>query len=734
MKHARCLLTTRAFCLAVALSLTACSQPEGETGSAMRAEAQVSEPSAQATNPFLAASTLPLLAPDFRVIREEHYAPAFTAGMAQQIQQIEAIADNLDPPTIENTLEAMERSGEILGRVQAVFFNLAGTNSTEGLRAIQTEIAPQLAAHGDAILLNAKLFARVKALYDSRQTLQADAEALRLVDQTYRRFVRAGAQLSDEAKHTLRALNQEQASLATAFQQALLKQVEEASVIVEDPSELDGLDADRVAAAAKAAADAGRQGKWLLRLTNTTRQPVLTALKNRALRQRVWEASATRGLHAGEGDTRAMVLRLTALRAERAQLLGFAHHAAFQLENQMAGTPEAVLQMLTDLAPAALANAKREAADIAVLMRARGETFELQPWDWEFYAEQVRAAKYAFDSDEVKDYFELDRVLKDGLFYTLNRFYGVRFVERSDLPVYHPDVRVFDVIDADDAQIGLFYADFFARPGKRGGAWMSSFVGQSGLLGRKPVVINVLNVPKPVEGAPALMSFDHVVTMFHEVGHAVHGLFSDVRYPSLAGTAVPRDYVEFPAQFEEDWAKHPEIIANYAKHRETGAPIPPELLQKVLAASDFNQGFDTLEYLAATFLDMEWHTRVAGSTVEDVEAFERAALAKHGVDFAPVPPRYRSTYFAHVFPGGYSSAYYAYLWSEVLAADAFAHVQAQGGLNSELGSRYRQQILSRGNSEDPMAMYVQWRGQPPEVKHLLKRRGLVSASEGARSQ
>ncbi len=712
--------------IALTMMLIGCGQSELPADAARTSP----EPSARAAdrnasaNPFYSPSSLPLQAPDFSLIREEHYLPAFAEGMTRQLAEIEAIGNNPEQPTIENTLEAVERSGELLARTQSVFFNLTATDSTEGLRAIQSEIAPKLAAHGDAIVLNGHLFARVKALYDGRDSLQADAEALRLVDQSYQHFVRAGAQLSEDAKVTLRALNEEQASLMTAFQQALLKQTELASVIVDSEAELDGLDRASIAAAAKAAAEAGHEGKWLLRLTNTTRQPVLVSLNNRDLRQRVWEASATRGLTDGEGDTRAMVLRLAQLRAERAQLLGHANHATFQLESQMAGNPQAVLQMLTDLAPTALANAEREAAAIQSLINEQGGNFDLQPWDWEYYAEQVRAAQFAFDNEQVKNYFELDRVLKDGVFYSLNRFYGVRFVERSDLPVYHPDVRVFDVLDSDDSQIGLFYADYFARPGKRGGAWMSTFVSQSGLLGHKPVAINVMNIPKPVDGAPALMSFDHVVTMFHEIGHAVHGLFSNVRYPSLAGTAVPRDYVEFPSQFEEDWAKSPEVIANYARHHASGEPIPPELLQKLLAASGFNQGFDTLEYLAASFLDLEWHTLSADNRVEDVEAFERAALARHGVDFAPVPPRYRSTYFAHVFPGGYSAGYYAYLWSEVLAADAFAHVQQLGGLNSEIGSRYREAILSRGNSEDPMAMYVKWRGQKPDVKHLLVRRGL----------
>ena len=724
--------------LSMALGLTACSggdqpaaTPAPTEGAAAVTDTSASAPAdVSASNPFFTPSTLPLLAPDFRLIRDEHYLPALTEGMTQQLAEIDVIVNNPEPANLVNTFEAMERSGALLTRAGQVFGNLAGTDTNETIRSIQSQISPKMAAHADAILLNPKLFARVKAVYDARATLDLDPEALRLVEQTHLRFVRAGAELSDEAKTKIRALNEEQASLMTAFQQALLKQTERAAVVVETQAELDGLDAAAIAAAAEAAKAAGHDGKWLLRITNTTRQPVLSSLKNRELRQRVWEASAQRGFQDGEGDTRPMVLRLSQLRAERAALLGKPNHAAYQLENQMAGTPDAVLKMLTDLTPTVVQNAKREAADIQTLIREQGGDFEVQPWDWEFYAEQVRAARYDLDPEQVKPYFEVDRVLKDGVFFTLNRFYGVTFKERTDLPVYHPDVRVFDVIDADDSQIGLFYVDYFARPSKRGGAWMSTFVGQSELLNQKPVAINVMNIPKPVEGQPALMSFDEVTTMFHEVGHGVHGLFSKVRYPSLAGTAVPRDFVEFPSQFEEDWAKNPEVIANYARHHETGEPIPAELLQKILKASGFNQGYDTLEYVAAALVDLEWHTRSADTQITDVEAFENAALAKHGVDFAPVPPRYRSTFFSHVFPGGYSSGYYAYLWSEVLAADAFAHVMETGGLNGEVGESYRRSILSRGNTEDPMQMYVKWRGKQPDPDNLLYRRGLKVRGEG----
>lgn len=718
--------------ITLALGLTACSKPDGEApapAASAPAEAAPAPAADLADNPFMSPSALPLMAPDFTKIRDEHYLPALLEGMKQHAAEVEAIANNPEPPTVENTLVALERSGALLMRTARVFGNLAGTDTNPTIQKVQAEFSPKMAAHQDSILLNPKLFERVKSIYDAREVLNLDAETKRLVEQTHLRMVRAGAELSEDAKTRIRALNEEQAGLMTAFQQALLKQTERAAVIVDDVAQLDGLSEGQIAAAAEAAKTSGHEGKWLIRITNTTRQPVLTSLKNRELRQRVWEASANRGLVDGEGDTRPMVLRLAQLRAERAALLGKPNHAAFQLENQMAGTPEAVLKMLSDLAPTVVENTKKEAADIQALIDAQGGGFQLQPWDWEFYAEQVRAQKYDLDPELVKPYFELDRVLRDGVFYTLNRFYGVSFNERRDLPVYHPDVRVFDVIDSDGTQIGLFYADYFARPSKRGGAWMSTFVDQSELLNQKPVALNVMNIPKPVEGQPALMTFDEVTTMFHEVGHGVHGLFSKVKYPSLAGTAVPRDFVEFPSQFEEDWAKHPEILANYAKHHQTGEPIPAELMQKVLNASGFNQGFDTLEYVAASFLDMEWHTLPQGTVVEDVEAFEKAALAKHGVDFAPVPPRYRSAFFAHVFPGGYSSGYYAYIWSEVLAADAFAFVTEQGGLNAELGAAYRQGILSRGGTEDPMEMYVKWRGKQPDAENLLYRRGLKNKSD-----
>lgn len=708
--------------------LPACSPSASSQAPAVQTaqEAGASQPVAAigAENPFFAPSPLPFETPDFAAITEEHYLPAITEGMTQQLAEIEAIANNPEPATVANTLEALESSGAVLRRAIKVFQNLAGTDSNDAIRAIQSQVAPKLAAHQDAILLNAKLFERVNALYQGRAELDLDPETLRLIEQHYRRFVRAGAQLTEEQKARVRALNEEQASLMTSFQQALLKQTARAAVVVDSEAELDGLSAAEIAAAAQAANAAGHEGKWLLSITNTTRQPVLAQLKNRELRQRVWEASAARGLADGDGDTRKLVLRLAELRAERAALLGKPNHAAYQLEEQMAGTPEAVLSMLRELVPTVLGNVQREADDINALIKAQGGDFTVQPWDWEFYAEQVRAARYDFDPEQVKPYFELNRTLTEGLFYSLNRFYGISFKERSDLPVYNPDVRVFEVLDTDDTSIGLFFFDPFARASKRGGAWMSSFVDQSELLNQKPVIINVLNIAKPVEGEPALLSFDQVTTMFHEIGHGVHGMLSKVRYPSQAGTAVPRDFVEFPSQFNEDWAKEPEVVARYARHYKTGDAVPQELLAKAMKATEFNQGYDTLEYLEATLIDMEWHMLPQGAKVDDVEAFEKAALAKYGVDFAPVPPRYRSTFFSHVFPGGYSSGYYAYLWAEVLAADAFAYVQEQGGLSSEVGARLRNEIISRGGSRDPMKMYVEWRGKQPDPVHLLYRRGL----------
>ena len=680
-------------------------------------------------NPFYTPSTLPFEAPDFDAISDEHYKPALLAGMEQEMGEIEEIAANPEPPTFENTIVAMERSGQLLDRVRRVFSNMNSAHTNETIQQIQSEMAPRFAEHSDNIRLNADLFERVLTLYDRKDELDLTEAEEKLLRDNYRSFVRSGALLGLMEQERIREINAELSSLSTEFQQKLLEMTRERAVIIDDESELEGLSRDRIAAAKEAAEDRGHEGKYLLSITNTTRVPVLTSLKNRDVRRRVWEASAHRGIGEDGGiDTRPIVLRLAELRAERAQLLGYENFATFALEPQTAENPDNVIDMLTDLIPAVKANTGREAEMIRQKMLEDGIDDQVRPWDWEYYAERVRESEYDIDDAEIRPYFELDRVLKDGVFYAMNRLYGITFEERFDLPVYHDDVRVFDVYDHDGEQLGLFYADYFARESKRGGAWMSSFVGQSHLLDKKPVVVNVLNIAKPAEGEPALITFDNVTTLFHEMGHGVHGLFSDVEHPSQAMTAVPRDFVEFPSTFEEDWAIHPEVLANYAIHYETGERIPQELLDRIIAARDFNQGFETQEYVAATMIDMEWHTLAPDDVPEDVTAFENAALAKYNLDYEPVPPRYKTPYFAHIISGGYSANYYAYIWSEVLAADAFAYMKELGGLTRENGDHYRSTILSRGGSREAMDLYLDFRGHEPGVEALLRRRGLDAGS------
>ncbi len=676
-------------------------------------------------NPFHATSTLPLEAPDFDAISVEHYKPAMLAGIEEEMEEVLAIANNPQPPTFDNTIVALERTGALLTRVQRVFYNMTSAHTNEDIQRIQSEMAPRFAEHSDNIRLNADLFERVQTLHEQMDELELDEASEKLLRDQYRSFVRAGAQLDNDKQERIREINAELSSLSTEFQEKLLAMTQERAVLIDSENELEGLSAGRIAAAKEAAEDHGHDGKYLLSITNTTRVPVLSSLNNRNVRQRVWEASAYRGIGQDDGiDTRPLVLQLARLRAERAQLLGYDTYAEFALEPQTAGNPEAVLDMLTDLIPAVRANTEREAGMIRERMRKDGIEDAVRPWDWEYYAERVREAEYDIDEQEVRPYFELNRVLEDGVFYAMNRLYGISFEERFDLPVYHDDVRVFNVYDQNGEQLALFYADYFARDSKRGGAWMSSYVGQSHLLDKKPVIVNVLNISKPAEGEPALISFDNVTTLFHEMGHGVHGIFSDVKYPSQAMTSVPRDFVEFPSTFEEDWAIHPEVLANYAIHYETGERIPEELLDRIIAARDFNQGFETQEYVAATMIDMEWHTLAPDAIPDDVMAFENTALAKYGLDYEPVPPRYKSPYFAHVFSGGYSANYYAYIWSEVMAADAFAYMKEQGGLTRENGDHYRETVLSRGGSQEAMDLYLDFRGQEPGVEALLRRRGL----------
>ena len=678
-----------------------------------------------ADNPFAVPSPLPFHAPVFDKIRVEHFLPTFAFGMQQQLSEMNAIASQTESPTFKNTIEAMERSGSVLTRVDNVFSNLTSAEKTKPLQNIETELAPLRAAHSDNILLNRQLFQRVEKLWQTRESLGLTEEQAEVLKQRYESFLRAGARLSDQDQGRIRSLNEQLSKLETKFEENLLAIAKERAVIVDTAKELDGLSTAEIAAASQEAKARGLDGKYLLQISNTTRVPVLTSLKNRALRQRVWEASAYRGLGRNGGiDNRGLVLEIAQLRAERAKVQGYESHAAYKLQNQMAKTPAAARKMLADLIPGVLERVKQESRDLEAMIKECGETHELAPWDWEYYAEKVRKARFEIDEAAVRPYFELDSVLKNGVFFTMNKLYGISFKERKDLPVYHPDVRVFDVFDRDGSQIGLFYADYFKRDTKRGGAWMSSFVDQSKLLNDKPVIVNCLNIPRPADGEPVLISFDNVTTLFHEMGHALHGLFSDVTYPTVAGTATPRDFVEFPSTFEEDWAIQPEILANYALHYQTKSPIPRELLDKAIKAKKFNKGFDTLEYLAAALLDLEWHSLTGDQIPANAELFEAESLKKVGADHPAVPPRYRTAYFAHIWSGGYSSSYYAYLWSEALAADAFAHMIAQGGCTPENGNAFRKEILSRGSSRDPMASYKAFRGKEPTVDALLIRRGL----------
>jgi peptidyl-dipeptidase Dcp len=677
------------------------------------------------SNPFFAPSSLPFHAPDFAAVKVEHFMPAFEEGMRQQLAQMDEIANQAAPPTLDNTLIAMERSGEILDRVAPVFFHLSGAYTNDAIQKLEEEIAPKLASHSDNIYLNPKLFQRVETLWKGREQGNWPEEQKRLVEKYYENFVRAGARLTADQQARIRTINEELSTLTTQFQNNLLAVAKERSLLIEDVSKLEGLSASDLSSAKQGAAARGHEGKYLLSMQNTTRQPVLTSLKNRETRKAVWLASANRATgEAGGIDNRPIVLKLAKLRAERAKLLGYVNHAAYTLENQMAENPQAAFKMLQDLVPGVMAKARIESEKILEAMRADGIDGPVEPWDWEYYAERVRARDYSVDETAIKPYFEMESVLQNGVFYAYGKLYGISFRERKDLPVWDPTVRVFDVIDVGGKTIGLFYADYYHRENKRGGAWMDAFVSQSRLRGHQPVVVNCMNIPQPAPGTPTLLTLDEVTTMFHELGHGVHGLFSSVEYPLLSGTNVPRDYVEFPSTVHEDWAIDPEILAHYARHFQTGETIPKDLLAKAIAASKFNKGYETLEYMAAALVDLGWHSLTEEQIPSNVESFEKELLNRFGVDFAPVPPRYRSSYFAHVWSGGYSAGYYAYLWSEVLAADAFAAWRERGGLKQSNGQDFRKAILSRGDSRDVMQQYIDFRGQKPTVDALLIRRGL----------
>jgi peptidyl-dipeptidase Dcp len=675
-------------------------------------------------NPFYAPSSLPFQAPPFDRIQDSDYQPAIEAGMAQQLTEIRAIADNPQPPTFENTLVALEKSGRLLDRVMSVFDAVASAHTNPNLQSVQQIEAPQLAAHHDAIFLDSRLYRRVEEIFGQRDTLDLDAESLRLVDFYHREFVHAGANLSDADKTGLKKINEEISTLQNDFRTRLLAATQEAAFATTDKDNLAGLNEAQLAGAAESAGSRKQEG-WVLSLQNTTQQPILADLNDRATRQAVFENSWGRTERGDEHDTREIVLRLAQLRIQKAKLLGCVNFAAWKLEDQMAKTPEAAKRFLDDLVRPAIANAAREAEDIRQLMNAHDE---VQPWDWAYYAKQVRKAKFDFDDAEVKPYFEINNVLENGVFYAANQLFGLTFKERKDIPVYQPEVRVFEVIDADGKSLALFYCDYFKRDNKNGGAWMTNLVGQSRLLGTLPVICNVGNSPKPAAGQPALISFTEVTTMFHEFGHALHGLFADCAYPSLSGTSVARDFVEFPSQFYEHWATYPAVFENYAKHYETGTPIPAELAAKLSASKTFNQGYALTEVLAAAELDMQWHTQGEGTKIESPDAFEKAALERTQLSITYVPPRYRSSYFAHIFAGGYAAGYYAYLWAEMLDQDGYQWFLDNGGLTRANGDRLRHMVLSRGNTEDPAAMYRAWLGREPNITPMLKERGLLNAT------
>jgi len=715
----------RVFISALALALAAA------TGCSVVPRVMRSTPSpaaASGSNPFFVESSLPYHAPRFDLIRNEDYQPALEEGMRQQLAEIDSIAKQTRPPNFVNTIVAMEKSGALLTRVSKAFFGVIGANTNDTLQKVQSIEAPKLAAHNDAIYLNDQLYQRVKSIYDRRAESNFTPEQMALVERYNRDFVRAGAKLTEPDKIHMRSLNQDLSKLSTDFSNKLLAGTKAGALVVDKVSDLDGLSPDEIQTAAQAAKDRGLAGKWVLPLRNTTQQPAQAELKNRAVRQRLFELSSLRTERSDSNDTRSTIRRMAELRAEKAKLLGYPTWAAYALETQGAKTPENAIKLLTDLAPAATARARVEAADMQKLIDAQGGNFKLQPWDWQYYAEQVRKERYNLDESQIMPYFELNNVLQNGVFFAANRLYGITFKERHDIPVYQPDVRVFEVFDSNGQPLALWYCDYFKRDAKSGGAWMDQFVDQSGLTGWKPVVYNVANFTKPAPGQPALLTFDDVTTMFHEFGHALHGMFSRVQYPTLSGTNVPRDFVEFPSQFNEHWALDPIVFANYAKHYQTGAAMPTALVDKIKASRTFNQGFATTELLEASLLDFAWHTLPSTGVPADVDAFEAAALKRYNVAVPEVPPRYHSTYFSHIWDGGYSAGYYAYTWSEVLDDDAFAFFRQNGGLTRANGDRFRSMILSRGGTQDAAAMYRAWRGQDPTVDALLEERGLKSDS------
>ncbi|MDH0053640.1 peptidyl-dipeptidase Dcp [Pantoea ananatis] len=674
-------------------------------------------------NPFFNVSSLPYHTPPFDQIQETDFLPALQAGMEEKRQEVLAIATNPEAASFLNTCEALEKSGQLLTRVSLVFNAMTSAHTSPYLQQVDEDIAPQLTALNDEIMLNRPLFSRIDQVYLQRNSL--DAESKRLVEVLWQRFQLAGANLPETQKQQLKALNQEAARLSTQFTNKLLAATKAGGLVVNDVQQLAGLSPSDLAVAQAAAAARGLENAWLLVLQNTTQQPALQSLEDRPTRQALFHAAMTRSEKNDDNDTRALVLRLAQVRAEQAKLLGFASFAAWQLQDQMAKTPDAAFAFMRNIVPAARARAEREAAAIQQTIDSQQGNFTLGAWDWNFYAEQVRRAQYDLDESQIKPYFELNSVLEKGVFWAATQLYGIQFTQRHDLPVYQPDVQVYEIFDTDGSGMALFYTDFFKRDSKGGGAWMSNFVNQSTLLDEKPVIYNVCNYTKPANGEPALLSWDDVITLFHEFGHTLHGLFASQRYPSLSGTETPRDFVEFPSQINEHWASEPQVFRHFARHYQTGEAMPAALHEKIIRAGKFNKGYEMTELLAAALLDLHWHSLEGKTPVQSVDAFEQQALRSDDIDLAAVPPRYRSSYFQHIWGGGYSAGYYAYIWTQMLADDGYQWFVERGGLTRENGDIFRQKILSRGNSSDLKALYESWRGGAPQLEPMLKNRGLA---------
>jgi len=675
-------------------------------------------------NPLMQQSGLPYGAPDFAKISIEHFKPAIEAGIAENLAEVKKIAENKEAATFANTLEALEKAGQTLNRAYSVFGLLAGANTNPEIQALEEELSPKLASLSDAVYLNDKLFARVKAVYENRDKAGLDAESKRLTEVCYNRFVLRGANVSGAQKEELKALNEEEATLCTRFANRLLAAAKAAAWTTDDATKLDGLSEADIKNLAQNAENNDKKGQYLITIQNTTQQPLLQSLKNRQVREELFRRAWSRAEKGDDNDTRQIITRIAEIRAKQAKILGFKNYAEWNLQDQMAKTPEAALSFLNKLAPGAVEKAKREAARIQEFINKSGENFKLEAWDWNLYSEQVRQADFALDDNQLKPYLLLDNVLHNGIFYAANRLYGITFKERKDIPVYQEDVRVFELFEENGEAIGLFYCDYFKRDNKSGGAWMGNLVEQSHLLGNKPVIYNVCNFVKPAPGQPALISFDDVETMFHEFGHALHGFFANQKYPSLSGTNVSRDFVELPSQINEHWSLNPEVFGKYAVHYETGEPMPTELADKLRKTTTFNQGYMLTELLEAALLDMEWHNLKEGETVADPLEFEKEALSRTGLNLGEVPPRYRSTYFLHIWGHGYAAGYYAYLWAEMLDTDAYSWFEENGGLTRANGQRFRNMILSKGNSEDLEKIFAEFRGRQPDIAPLLKHRGL----------